>query len=60
VSISTDPFPPVAIRTSVLNAILEQFLPSDGSPGVTSLRTVNATRTIAARAARTWASPTRG
>lgn len=42
VSISTDPIPPVAIRTAVQDAIVEQFLPADGSRGVTSLRTIAA------------------
>ncbi|GAB3003256.1 hypothetical protein GCM10023080_081230 [Streptomyces pseudoechinosporeus] len=38
VSISTDPIPPVTIRSSVRYAIIEAFLPADGSPGVSSLR----------------------
>ncbi|MEU0170244.1 hypothetical protein ABZ214_33155 [Streptomyces iakyrus] len=38
VSIRTDPVPPVAIRASVRDAIIEAFLPADGSPGVSSLR----------------------
>ncbi|MCX5097487.1 hypothetical protein OOK36_54505 [Streptomyces sp. NBC_00365] len=42
VSIRTDPIPPVAIRTEVRNAIIEQILPADGSPGVRSLRVMAA------------------
>ncbi|MGX1560940.1 hypothetical protein [Streptomyces sp. NPDC055506] len=38
VRIRTDPVPPVTIRASVRDAVIEAFLPADGSPGVTSLR----------------------
>lgn len=38
VSIRTEPVPPVSIRASVRNAIIEAFLPADGTPGVSSLR----------------------
>jgi hypothetical protein len=37
VSIRTDPIPPVAIRSEVRNAIIEQILRADGSPAVRSL-----------------------
>ncbi|MFI9610950.1 hypothetical protein ACIHCM_04500 [Streptomyces sp. NPDC052023] len=42
VSIRTDPIPPVAIRSEVRNAIIEQILPADGSPAVRSLRVMAA------------------
>lgn len=42
VSIRTDPIPPVAIRSEVRNAIIEQILPADGSPGVRNLRVLAA------------------
>jgi hypothetical protein len=38
VSITADPIPPVEIRSRVLDEIVRQFLPPDGSPGVTGLR----------------------
>ncbi|WP_326588945.1 hypothetical protein [Streptomyces sp. NBC_01294] len=38
VTTSTDPIPPVAIREKVRREIIEAFLPSDGGPGVTSMR----------------------
>ncbi|WP_372352717.1 hypothetical protein [Streptomyces sp. KL116D] len=38
VTIRTDPVPPVTIRDSVRDTVIEAFLPADGSLGVTSLR----------------------
>lgn len=38
VTTSTDPIPPVVIREKVRREIIEAFLPSDGGPGVTSMR----------------------
>ncbi|MCX4481553.1 hypothetical protein OOK44_34805 [Streptomyces cellulosae] len=38
VSIRTESIPPVSIRTSVRDSIIEAFLPADGSPGVSFLR----------------------
>ncbi|MFP1624182.1 hypothetical protein ACLB9X_02965 [Streptomyces sp. 5K101] len=38
VSYSTNPIPPVLIRDKVRKEILEAFLPTDGTPGVTSMR----------------------
>ncbi|MCX4540830.1 hypothetical protein [Streptomyces sp. NBC_01565] len=38
VTTSTDPIPPVAIRDKARREIIEAFLPSDGGPGITSMR----------------------
>ncbi len=42
VSVLTDPIPPVAIGDDVRNSIIEKFLPTDGTMGVTSLRAMAA------------------
>lgn len=42
VSISSDPIPPVTIRDDVRNSITEEFLPTNGTKGVTSLRAMAA------------------
>lgn len=60
VEISTDPIPPVAIRTSVQRSIIEQFVPPDGSPGVSALRVMAAPARPAYGIPASWLTIRRG
>ena len=60
ISITADPIPPVEIRSRVLDEIVRQFLPPDGSPGVMQLRIEAAPRRPEDGIPASWITVTRG
>ncbi|MBD0695806.1 hypothetical protein BG452_04350 [Streptomyces sp. CBMA123] len=59
-TITAEPIPPVEIRSQVRDAIVQQFLPPDGSPGVGRLRAMAAPSRPDDGIPASWVTVTRG